>query len=115
MGFCLFFVSKLISPTTSTLVSVPICFKCKDSFKASFKSGNDVCNEHPDTVAHMTSPSRFRLNTLAALDFLEERLSPGSHVVLVGLIDGGIIYDAMAHRSSAKKKVDNVSFEIEFC
>ncbi len=52
----------------------------------------------------MTSPSRFRLNTLAALDFLEERLSPGSHVVLVGLIDGGIIYDAMAHRSSAKKK-----------
>ena len=54
--------------------------------------GNDVCNEKADTVAHMTPPEVFYNNTLRTLRFLEERLPPGSHVVLMGLIDGSVLY-----------------------
>lgn len=61
--------------------------------------GNDVCNEKEDTLAHMTSPKEFYENVLKTLDFLEQSaLPPGSHVILVGLIDGSILYKAMAHR-----------------
>ena len=60
--------------------------------------GNDVCNEKDDTVAHMTSVTEFHDNVVATLEFLEEQLPPGSHVILVGLIDGAILYKAMAKR-----------------
>lgn len=54
--------------------------------------GNDVCNEHADTIEHMTTPEQFYNNTLSTLRFLESKLPPGSHVILIGLIDGSIIY-----------------------
>lgn len=60
--------------------------------------GNDVCNEKEDTEAKMTPVDVFYNNTLKTLNFLEDHLPPGSHVVLMGLIDGSILYDAMAHR-----------------
>ncbi len=60
--------------------------------------GNDVCNWWSDTLAHMTTPEKFYNNTLQTLNYLESRLPAGSHVVLIGLIDGSILYDAMAHR-----------------
>jgi acyloxyacyl hydrolase len=60
--------------------------------------GNDVCNSVTDTLAEMTSPEVFYNNTLDTLKYLETHLPPNSHVILIGLIDGGIIYDAMAHR-----------------
>ena len=60
--------------------------------------GNDVCNEKEDTVKHMTSPLEFRKNVMKTLEFLEDNLPPNSHVVLVGLIDGKVLYETMAER-----------------
>ena len=60
--------------------------------------GNDVCNEQEDTIRHMTSPTEFYENVMGTLEFLETTLPPGSHVILVGLIDGAILYKAMADR-----------------
>jgi acyloxyacyl hydrolase len=60
--------------------------------------GNDVCNGMEDTVAHMTSVEEFHTNVLSTLDFLQGTLPAGSHVILVGLIDGSLIYKAMAQR-----------------
>ena len=45
----------------------------------------------------MTSAELFYNNTLTALNFFEERLAPGSHVILVGLIDAGFLWDTMAN------------------
>ena len=56
--------------------------------------GNDVCNEKEDTIPHMTSPKEFYENVMDTLKFLETTLPPGSHVILVGLIDGAILYKA---------------------
>ena len=61
-------------------------------------AGNDVCTSGADSLAEMTPPDVFYKNTLGTLKFLESKLPPGSHVVLIGLIDGGMIYDTMAHR-----------------
>ena len=60
--------------------------------------GNDVCNLKKDTIPAMTTPDVFYNNTLATLQFLEEHLPPESHVVFIGLIDGRVIYEAMAQR-----------------
>ena len=40
----------------------------------------------------MTSPTEFYENVMGTLEFLETTLPPGSHVILVGLIDGAILY-----------------------
>lgn len=60
--------------------------------------GNDVCNEYHDTLAHMTSPELFFQNTVTGLRYLEDHLPPNSHVILIGLVDANVIYDAMAQR-----------------
>jgi len=57
--------------------------------------GNDVCRM---TAGNMTTVFEFRQNVLKALDYMEDHLAPGSHVVLVGLIDAGFLYEAMAER-----------------
>ncbi|XP_023330125.1 acyloxyacyl hydrolase isoform X2 [Eurytemora carolleeae] len=59
--------------------------------------GNDVCTEKPDPDI-MTTPQMFQENTLKVLQILEKQLAPGSHLVLVGLIDAAFLYDAMAER-----------------
>ncbi|XP_067006109.2 acyloxyacyl hydrolase isoform X2 [Anabrus simplex] len=60
--------------------------------------GNDVCNSYADTVKHMTTPKRFRQNVLYVLKYLNDTLPPGSHVLLIGLVDGGFIFPTMADR-----------------
>ena len=45
----------------------------------------------------MTSPTEFYENVMGTLQFLETTLPPGSHVILVGLIDGAILYKVSDH------------------
>jgi len=59
--------------------------------------GNDVCTERPDPTL-MTTPKEFKDNVMRTLNVLEGQLAPGSHVVLLGLIDASFLYDAMAER-----------------
>lgn len=60
--------------------------------------GNDVCNELHDTIIHMTTPKEFEHNVMETLNYLETTLPADSHVVLVGLIDGAVLYKAMSKR-----------------
>eukprot|EP00043_Microstomoeca_roanoka_P000402 m.27633 g.27633 ORF g.27633 m.27633 type:complete len:573 (-) comp10289_c1_seq1:105-1823(-) len=60
--------------------------------------GNDVCNGHPDTLEHMTTPQEMHDAALDTLRYLDTQLPNGSHVFLMGLADGRILYDAMASR-----------------
>ncbi|KAK3086693.1 hypothetical protein FSP39_022061 [Pinctada imbricata] len=60
--------------------------------------GNDVCNGHTDTFNHMTKPEDMRKNALLTLQFLESKLPKGSHVFMVGLADGGVLYNALHDR-----------------
>ena len=60
-------------------------------------AGNDVCTSRADP-GDMTSEQLFLNNTLTALHFFETRLAPGSHVILVGLIDAGFLWSVMANR-----------------
>ncbi|XP_063218353.1 acyloxyacyl hydrolase-like [Bacillus rossius redtenbacheri] len=60
--------------------------------------GIDVCNELSDTLRRMTKPSVFRRNVVNALRLLDGTVPEDSHVVLIGLVDGGMIYDIMADR-----------------
>jgi len=58
--------------------------------------GNDVCNGHiDDYVNHMTTPEDMKANVLGTLDYLEKTLPKGSHVTMMGLADGMILFDAM--------------------
>lgn len=56
--------------------------------------GNDVCNGHPGT-SHMTPPDHFRESVLASLAALDAKLPSGSAVLMVGLVDGRVLYDTM--------------------
>ena len=49
-------------------------------------------------MPNMTSKKQFHDNVLETLKFLEQTLPPESHVILVGLIDGSVLYKAMAKR-----------------
>lgn len=59
--------------------------------------GNDVCNGHEGT-SHMTPPEDYRRSLVAALDALQPKLAPGSFVLLIGLVDGRVLWDAMHER-----------------
>ena len=56
--------------------------------------GNDVCNGHPGT-SHMTPPAEFYSAVVASLDYLDTKLPAGSSVVIIGLVDGRILWDIM--------------------
>jgi len=56
---------------------------------------NDVCNHRAD-FDHMTTPAEFEQNTLASLTYIDGHVAPGSIVVIVGLVDGRVLYDNMA-------------------
>jgi len=60
--------------------------------------GNDVCNGH-HTFDTMTTVEEFKKNILLSLNYLEETLPYGSHVVFVGLADGRILWDTLHNRS----------------
>ncbi|KAJ8870455.1 hypothetical protein PR048_029477 [Dryococelus australis] len=51
-----------------------------------------------NTFDHMTKPATFRKNVHNALKLLDVRVPVDSHVVLLGLVDGGMIFDIMADR-----------------
>jgi acyloxyacyl hydrolase len=46
----------------------------------------------------MTTPQEFYANVVGALQYLDTVLPSGSHVSLVGLVDGRILYESMGHR-----------------
>ncbi|KDR21147.1 Acyloxyacyl hydrolase [Zootermopsis nevadensis] len=60
--------------------------------------GNDVCNRFSNSIPHMTSPSALHKNVMNVLNVLNGLLPFGSHVILIGLVDGGFIYPTMANR-----------------
>jgi acyloxyacyl hydrolase len=51
-----------------------------------------------DAVPHMTSRAALHKNVMDVLNTLNAVLPYGSHVVLVGLVDGEFIYPTMAER-----------------
>ena len=59
--------------------------------------GNDVCNHWPD-LKHMTTPDEMHKNVLETLDSLDTRLPRGSHVILIGLVDGRTLYNSLHNR-----------------
>lgn len=60
--------------------------------------GNDVCNRYPNTVKHMTQPEEMHSNTIQTLQYLDTQLPKGSHVLLVGLVDGRFLWDNLHNR-----------------
>ncbi|RNA11317.1 acyloxyacyl hydrolase [Brachionus plicatilis] len=69
--------------------------------------GNDVCNGHPDTLDHMTKPKEFRDNLLYVLDYLDNVIPQGSHVILTGLANGSVLYDVLGERVYPLGRVRN--------
>nr|XP_002121122.3 acyloxyacyl hydrolase-like [Ciona intestinalis] len=60
--------------------------------------GNDVCNGHPDTIDHMTTPEDYRSNMMTTLRYLDNNIPKGSNVMLVGLADGRVLWDTLHDR-----------------
>jgi acyloxyacyl hydrolase len=60
--------------------------------------GNDVCSRHHD-FDHMTKPEQFKLNIYKILNWLDGVVAPGSHLFILGLADGRILYDRLAERN----------------
>jgi acyloxyacyl hydrolase len=58
-------------------------------------AGNDVCNGHPDTIAHMTTPEEMYKNVMTTLTYLDTILPNGSHVLTTGLGNGSLLYDLL--------------------
>lgn len=59
--------------------------------------GNDVCN-HWHNYDHMTTPQQMRSNLLKTLHTLDQQLPNGSHVLIVGMVDGRLLYNNMHDR-----------------
>jgi acyloxyacyl hydrolase len=73
--------------------------------------GNDVCNGHPGT-SHMTPPDTFHEYITKSLVALNAKLPKGSFVVLVGLVDGRVLFNNMHARQHPVGKMV-VIFEID--
>jgi acyloxyacyl hydrolase len=61
--------------------------------------GNDVCDGHPDYWNHMTKPEDFYNSVVASLEYLDTVLPMGSHVMMVGVAHGSVLYDTMHNRT----------------
>lgn len=59
--------------------------------------GNDVCNPHPGS-SHFTPVADFNASVLASFDYLDTKLPPGSHVSILGLVDGRVLWNTMHAR-----------------
>jgi acyloxyacyl hydrolase len=58
--------------------------------------GNDVCNGHiDDYIAHMTTPDEMRTNVQEAMEYLDTKLPAGSHLSVMGLADGLLLFQSM--------------------
>lgn len=52
--------------------------------------GNDVCSK---SIEGMTKPAQFKQNILKLLNYLDTVVPKGSHLFILGLGDGGVLYD----------------------
>ena len=59
--------------------------------------GNDVCNSHHD-LSHMTTPKEFYDNNKKAFEYVDQHVPPNSHMVVYGVADGRILYNALHDR-----------------
>jgi hypothetical protein len=59
--------------------------------------GNDVCNGHTNQTEPMTPPEEFKERVLDALAYLNGTLPGGSHVVMVGLLDGQMMWNTSSY------------------
>jgi len=59
--------------------------------------GNDVCNHRP-TFDVMTKPDEFRKNIIKNLDYLDSVVPAGSHLVILGVANGSLIYEGVSGR-----------------
>lgn len=57
--------------------------------------GNDICKK---TLDQMTTPEEFRQQMLEGLDALDKKIPAGSKVMLVGLVDGRILWNVLNDR-----------------
>jgi acyloxyacyl hydrolase len=60
--------------------------------------GNDVC-DHRHSFDAMTTPEDFRKNTIKMLDWLDENVPAGSHLVILGVVNGSLLYEGTAGRT----------------
>nr|XP_006816952.1 PREDICTED: acyloxyacyl hydrolase-like [Saccoglossus kowalevskii] len=60
--------------------------------------GNDVCNGHPDTIEHMTTPEVMKANVIDTLAYLDTVLPAGSALIMTGLADGRVLWKYMNSR-----------------
>jgi len=56
--------------------------------------GNDVCNGHPG-LTRMTTPAEFHASVMQSLTEFNRTLPAGSHVAVMGLVQGTILFDTM--------------------
>jgi len=56
--------------------------------------GNDVCG-HTPSLSAMTPPEKFKANILKIWNWLDTTLPKGSHMIVVGLVDGSILYQLL--------------------
>lgn len=60
--------------------------------------GNDICSQRPN-LDHMTSVADFTSNVISTLKYLDSGVLPaGSHLLLVGLVDGRFLWDTLHAR-----------------
>eukprot|EP01113_Clastostelium_recurvatum_P016099 TRINITY_DN19144_c0_g1_i1.p1 TRINITY_DN19144_c0_g1~~TRINITY_DN19144_c0_g1_i1.p1 ORF type:complete len:554 (+),score=143.51 TRINITY_DN19144_c0_g1_i1:31-1662(+) len=60
--------------------------------------GNDVCNPH-HTLDRMTTVEDFRTDVVETMQWLDTVLPAGSHVVMIGVVDGRILWDTLHNRT----------------
>ena len=58
--------------------------------------GNDVCAK---SFNSMTNPTKFKENILRLLNYLDETVPAGSHLMIFGLANGKLLYDNL-HNST---------------
>ncbi|XP_028399088.1 acyloxyacyl hydrolase-like [Dendronephthya gigantea] len=68
--------------------------------------GNDVCNSDP-TGGGMTTVEQMRANALKTMSSFDKILPNGSHVAMIGLADGRVLFDAMHNRTHPIGKLRN--------
>lgn len=69
--------------------------------------GNDVCRRWMESIDDLTTPEEFRKNVENTLQNLETILPVGSHVILVGLVNGSFIYETMYRKVHPIGKLHN--------
>ncbi|KAK3741945.1 hypothetical protein RRG08_024691 [Elysia crispata] len=60
--------------------------------------GNDVCNKFPNTFDYMTTPTQMFNNTMRVMEQLHRILPNHSHVGILSLLDGRVLYNEMHQR-----------------